>query len=186
MEFHSVSWEQLQRDSFELARQINKANQHIDLIVAIARGGMSVAQLLSDFLGLPVATFTVSSYKDLQQQKLSEISFHVGGDVKNKHILLVDDISDTGKTFERGIKYLHELGVSSIQTAAPFIKPGTAHLPDFYRTKTAAWVVFPYEIRETVDSVAAVMRRENQPNEAIISKLKDLNIADHYIKSFLT
>ena len=38
-------------------------------------------------------------------------------DLKNKKILLVDDISDTGKTFIRGIQYIKSLGAENIKTA---------------------------------------------------------------------
>jgi len=90
MDFLPVSWQRLQDDTFALSQQIEKSGNHFDLIVAIARGGMAIAQILSDFLSLPVATFTVSSYKDLSQNKLSDISYHLGGDIKNKNILLKD------------------------------------------------------------------------------------------------
>ena len=88
MKFLSLSWQHFHKDTFALAKKIEDSKQKIDLIVAIARGGMTVAQILSDFLSLPVATFTMSSYKDLFQKETAEVSFHVGGDIKNKRILL--------------------------------------------------------------------------------------------------
>lgn len=144
--------------------------------MAIARGGMTVAQILSDFLSLPVATFTVSSYKDLRQEKSSEVSFHVGGDLKNKHILLVDDVSDTGKTFERGAQYLNKLGAFSVATAALLVKPQSKHIPDFFVKKTSAWIVFPYEVKETILSVEKMMKKEKKTLDEIKEKLKKLKI----------
>ena len=185
MQFLSLSWQQLHKDTYKLAKEIEKTNKKFDLIVAIARGGMTIAQILSDFLSLPVATFTISSYKDLRQKKLSEIFFHVGGDVKDKHILLVDDISDTGKTFKRSIEYLHKLGVSSIGTAALLVKPHSSQVPDYFVTKTGDWVVFPYEIKETIMSLASVMKKEKKTRKEIEEKLKTLNISKMYIKTYL-
>lgn len=83
MEFLTVTWADLHNHSFRLAESIGNGGKKHDLIVAIARGGMSVAQMLSDFLALPVATFTISSYRDMQQKMLSDISFHVGGIIKH-------------------------------------------------------------------------------------------------------
>jgi len=121
----------------------------------------------------------------MQQRKLSEISFHIGGEVKNKHILLVDDISDTEKTLERGIKYLKNLGVSSIGTAALLVKPHSSQVPDYFVTKTGDWVVFPYEIKETIMSLTSVMKKENKTRKETEEKLKSLRISKNYIKNFL-
>ena len=172
-------------DTFALAKKIEDSKQKIDLIVAIARGGMTVAQILSDFLSLPVATFTVSSYKDLRQEKSSEISFHVGGDLKNKRILLVDDVSDTGKTFERGIQYLNKLGVVSVVTAALLVKPQSKHVPDFFVKKTSSWIVFPYEVKETILSVSKMMKKENKTVDEIKEKLRELKIPGLFVGNYL-
>ena len=153
MKYHSVSWNQLHTLTHSLTEKIQKDDIKLDLIVGIARGGLTIAHIASDFLKLPVASFTVSSYKDLKQQDLSDISYHVGGDLHQKNILLMDDVSDTGKTFVRGIKYLEELGAESIITASPFIKPWTKHLPDYYVQEVDEWIVFPYDIRETIEAL---------------------------------
>ena len=185
MQFLSISWKDFHKDTYLLAKQIEKAGKKFDLIVAIARGGMTVSQILSDFLSLPIATFTISSYKDLRQKDLPEISFHVGGNVRGKHILLVDDVSDTGKTFERGIKYLHKLGVSSIGTAALLVKPQSKHVPDYFVKKTSAWIVFPYEIKETILSVSAMMKKEKRTAGEIRNKLRKIKIPGGFIEELL-
>ena len=185
MEFLPISWQQLHKNVFTLSQQISAAEKKHHLIVAIARGGLTIAQILSDFLSLPVATFTISSYKELKQNKLSDISYHLGGDIKNKHILLVDDVSDSGKTFERGILYLHDLGVSSVTTASVFTKPHTVYVPNFFVSQTSCWIVFPYEVKETVESVVKVMKKENKTKEEIKNKLKAIKIPNQYIKTYL-
>lgn len=184
MEFLSLSWRQLHTLTFHLAKKINASPSRPDLIVAIARGGMSIAHILSDFLQLPVATFTVSSYKDMKQNKLSNIDYHVGGSLKNKHILLVDDNADTGKTFIRGIEHLKEMGALSIQTASPLIKPWTKHLPDFYVKKTDRWIIFPYEVRETIKQIAGSLKKQNKADGEIRKQLHNLKISSKYIDEF--
>lgn len=185
MKFLSLSWQQLHKDAFTLLRKIEASGQRLDLIVAIARGGMTIAQILSDFLSLPVATFTVSSYKDLHQGKSSDVSFHVGGDLKNKRILLVDDVSDTGKTFERGVEYLHKLGATSVATASLLVKPQSKYIPDFYVKKTSAWIVFPYEVKETILSVRKMMMKEKKTVEEIKEKLEELKIQKGFVEDYL-
>lgn len=185
MKFLSLSWQHFHKDTFALAKKIEDSRQKFDLIVAIARGGMTVAQILSDFLSLPVATFTVSSYKDLRQEKSSEISFHVGGDLKNKRILLVDDVSDTGKTFERGVEYLHKLGASSITTASLLVKPQSKYVPDFFVKRTSAWIVFPYEVKETILSVKKMMEEEKKTLDEIKEKLKGIKTPREFVEGYL-
>ena len=185
MKYHSVSWNQLHTLTHSLTEKIQKKNSKLDLIVGIARGGLTIAHIASDFLHLPVASFTISSYKDLKQQKMSDISYHVGGDLKNKNILLMDDVSDTGKTFIRGIEYLKELGASNIITASPFIKPWTTHMPDFYVKKVDEWIIFPYDIRETVEAIQANLRKEGKTNELIVRQLSLMKIQKKYITKYL-
>ena len=180
--FHTVSWINLHTSTFQLAQKIKKSGKKISLIVAIARGGMTIAQILSDLLSLPVATFTISSYKDMQQKDLSNISFHVGARLENKDVLLVDDISDTGKTFIRGKKYLTELGANSITTASLFTKPWTKYFPDFYNTQSNKWIILPYEVKETIDSITETMRKEKKTTIQIQTKLKQIGIPKEFIK----
>ena len=183
--FHTVSWSDLHTSTFKLAEKISKSGKRLSLIVAIARGGMTITQVLSDFLTLPVATFTISSYKDMQQKDLSDISFHVGARLENQDILLVDDISDTGKTFIRGTKYLKELGANSIITASLFIKPWTMYIPDFYHIQSDKWIILPYEVKETIDSIGLKMQKEGKTKIQIQTKLKQIGIPKPFINKLI-
>lgn len=186
MNYHSVNWKQLHALAHTLTEKIQKKNNSYDLIVGIARGGLTIAHIASDFLRLPVASFTISSYKDLIRQELSEISYQVGGDLKGKHILLIDDISDTGKTFMRGIKYLQDLGAMKITTASPFIRLGSKYMPDFYVQQIKdEWVVFPYDIRETVEAFQANLLKEGKSIEHISKQLSLIKIQKKYITRYL-
>jgi len=186
MKYHSVSWKQLHALTHSLTEKIIKKNIRPDLIVGVARGGLTIAHIASDFLKLPVASFTISSYKDFKQQELSDISYHVGGDLKGKHILLIDDISDTGKTFIRGKKYLSDLGATNITTASPFIRVGSKYTPDFYAKKMIdEWVVFPYDMRETVESIQSSLAKNSSSKEIIIRQLSLMKIPKKYITKYL-
>ena len=185
MNYHGVSWKELQLTTHLLSEKINTEGKKHDLIVGIARGGLTVAHIASDFLQLPVASFTISSYKDLKQQELTEISFHVGGDLKNKNILLMDDCSDTGKTFIRGREYLLGLGASCVTTAAPFIKPWTKHFPDYYIVEIDKWIVWPFDMRETIEDLQTVLRKEKKSDEYIEKQLVDLKIPKKFISRYL-
>ena len=93
-------------------------NEHFDLIVAIANGGIIPAAMLSQRLQLPVELLRIN-YRDSKQnpiysspQLLSEISF----DVKNKKVLLVEDRVKTGATVNYARELLKDAG--SVKTFA--------------------------------------------------------------------
>jgi len=177
MEFLSLKWNDLEEKTYLLSQKIKKSGQKLDLIVAVARGGLTIAQLLTDFLKLPITSFTVVSYRDLQQESIPKITFKIGNQLNNQKILLVDDISDTGKTFERGINYLKELGAKEIITASLLTKPWTTYIPDFYVGKAKEWVIFPYEIRETTEALFQKFRAQGKGDKEIKEIIQKLNIS---------
>jgi len=185
MKYYSVSWKQLHSTTHALTEKIIQDGRKLDLIVGIARGGLTIAHIASDFLKLPVASFTVSSYKDLKKQELSDISFHIGGDLKDKDVLLIDDNSDTGRTFVRGIKYLLGLGAKSVTTASPYIKVWTKHVPDYYVKKVDQWIVFPYEMRETVEALQTNLLKEGKTMDLVTRQLSLIKIPKRYITKYL-
>ncbi len=184
MQFFSLDWYEFHRYVSRLAEMIEKENDY-DLIVAVARGGLTISHILSDFLKLPITTFTISSYRDLQQQETVEVTFKIGNRLHDKKILLVDDISDTGKTFERGIKYLKDIGARTIRTASLFTKPWTKFTPDYYVEEIDKWIIFPYEGRETVEGLVKKFSQEGKTAAEIRQALKKLKLTDYYIGKFI-
>jgi hypothetical protein len=132
-----------------------------------------------------LASFTISSYKDLEKQEVLEISYEVGGSLAGKRVLLVDDVSDSGRTFERGIIHLQKLGATSIKTAAVFVKPTTKHLPDYSLLQTDKWIIFPFDKRETVLSLMKDYKKKGFTIEQIKHNLRELKIPDYIISEFV-
>ncbi len=55
-------------------------------------------------------------------------------DLKGRHILLIDDILDTGKTLKHMVDHLRGLGIASVRTAVLLRKEGRQEVviePDF-------------------------------------------------------
>lgn len=172
MEFTKISWEKLEKDCINLAQKINDTK--IDEIVSISRGGLVVSRLLSDLLKLPISHITIESYANLQQEKEPIVTQVSPREFKGETVLLIDDLSDSGKTFERGLLYLQELPITKVYTAAPYYKSHTTHMPDFTVEKIDAWIVFPYEIRETTEDIIAALGEEKG-----LAKLQELRIPQY-------
>ena len=154
---------------FELAEKINAEKCRTGqcpvpaIIVAISRGGLVVARILSDFLKLPIYNIAMESYKTMGENKEPVITQDLGSaDIKGKNILLVDEICDTGKTFERAVAYLNSAGRHGdrplqIKSACLITKTRSSFIPDYFCAKIDKWVIFPYEVRETVEELKGKM-----------------------------
>lgn len=150
MKYYKVSWPELENDCFKLAKKLEK--NKFDRILCISRGGLVWARMLSDLLNnLPISHLTVESYKDLKQQKTAKIT-ETPLKLKNEILLLVDEISDTGKTLKLVIDYLQSIKITNFKTLAPIIRSFTKPQPDYYLKIINEWVVFPYEGRETAQT----------------------------------
>lgn len=130
--FHKLSWTDLHRDALELYKN-QLSTLEVDQIVSICRGGDIVSRIFSDLLGnLPISHITLSSYQDLKKQKIPIITEEPQKDMTDKSILIIDEVSDTGATFEIAENYFNEKRhVKKLYTLSPYIKPHTKYVPDF-------------------------------------------------------
>lgn len=177
----SVQWQEYQTLAQDLADAILSRKKSFDIIVAIARGGLSTGLILSDFLKTSLASITIQSYTDIQKQGELVITNKLGMQIKNKHVLLVDDIADSGKTFKRAISYLKHLAPASLTTAAIFYKPHSAYRPDFFAKKTDRWILLPHEVTEWITTFTIKMKKEGKTRTDIQSFLKSLGYTDYQI-----
>ncbi len=171
MEFTKITWQQLEKDCIALAKKINGTK--CDEIVCISRGGLVVSRILSDLLDVKISNITIESYQNAKQEKEPVITQFLPETYKNETILLVDEVSDTGKTFERAVSYLKTLPIKKIYTAAPYIKSHTTFIPDFWEVTLDTWIIYPYEIRETKETFMKLF-----PQEEAVKRLIELEITD--------
>ncbi|MCX7955652.1 MAG: phosphoribosyltransferase family protein [Patescibacteria group bacterium] len=171
MTFYKLSWNSFYKDCLFLAEKILAKKKKIDRIIAISRGGLVPARILSDFLSLPISNIVISSYSNLKQLKEPEIVEVASFSWHNENLLIVDEVSDTGKTFKRALKHFKNKQTGKIYTCSPYIKPKTEHVPDFYIKKINAWIVFPYDLKETYQ---AVLKMEKRDKNKALEKLKKI------------
>lgn len=168
--FEFVSWQQMHRLCFELSRKIKESDREFDTIVSISRGGHIPSRMLSDFLGLPIFSVTIQSYKEFKQGKL-EITQKLGMFLEGQNVLVVDEIADSGKTLERAIGYLTKLRATSVATAVVCVKPQSNPKPDFFGSVSSDWVIFPYEVRETITSVWSLWKEAGKDVGELVEML---------------
>ena len=186
-----VSWQTYHSFAQKLAATILDNGTHADEIIAISRGGLTLGHLLSDFLRIPICSITIQSYVDIQRQGEVQITAGLKKQIRNKKILLVDDIADTGKTLKRAMSYLKRFHPASITTVTMFYKPHSHVRPDYFASITTKWILQPFEVTEWVYTFTHKMEAEGKSKKEIQNLLESLGYTDdqiafvrrHYLKT---
>ena len=89
------TWQQVEGACLDLSRQLVQDKWYPDYIVGISRGGLMPANLISQYLDIPMATLMVS----LRDGGIKVSDCGMAEDAYNgQNILVVDDINDQGST----------------------------------------------------------------------------------------
>jgi hypoxanthine phosphoribosyltransferase len=146
--FRYIGWAEYGKLTEALAEKIRSSGKIFDLVVGIARGGIPVAMVVSDRLGLKIDTITVKSYSGIAKRGSVRILSALTEDVKGKQVLVVDDLVDQGDTMS-GVKgFLSEKGAKDVETAVLIKKPWSKTQPDYFLETADEWIVFPFELTE--------------------------------------
>jgi len=149
--FLLLKWEDIMEQVDELALRIENDYQP-DMIVGILRGGLFVANLLSDILGIEeVYTLGLKSYRGIADRREVQI-YHwpTLPQLSERMVLLVDDVSDEGKTLWTAVnKIIKPLAPKAVKTAVLHIKPWTTFTPNYFVVKTSSWILYPWSRYES-------------------------------------
>ena len=155
IEYEVPAWDQIYEMLLEQSEKINKTGYQPDILVGIARGGMVPASILSDLLGVrQVVMIRIEFYDDIAKPGMQPvITQFLNVTVNGKKVLLIDDVSDSGLSLKIAKQYLIAEGAVEIKIATLYAKAITKTMPDFIEKITSRWIVFPWEIKETLQSV---------------------------------
>lgn len=86
-----------------ICRDISNSEWRPDYIVGLSRGGLVPATMISHYLGVPMHTLNVSLRDNRMGPEsnlwMAEDAFGYDPDIPTPNILIVDDINDSGATF---------------------------------------------------------------------------------------
>jgi len=125
-----LSWDDIKDIIEKLAEKINNLEKKPFYIYGVPRGGLIPATWLSHKTGIKYQQINA-----VQISKMADLS----------HILIIDDICDSGKT----VKEIRE-NYPKVKVACLYYKETASETPDIYgETVGDEWLVFPWETDET-------------------------------------
>lgn len=174
-----ISWKRFYHLARKLAHKIREARYMPDLIVAIERGGYMPARILSDLLQITDMTgFKVEHYRSSNIRPKALIQYPFRGSIENRNVLLVDDVSDTGDTFDTAVAHLLEHGrPQDLRTAVLHHKTVSKFVPDFYAQKIIKWrwITYPWAVIEDLSVFFKQMDPPPTTEEEFGSRLAEGN-----------
>ena len=153
-----MTWDDFGTATRQLAGAIHADGFAPDVVVAIARGGLTVAGALAYAL-------------DVKNCGAMNVEFYVGigerldvpvvipptldlVDVAGLRVLIADDVADTGHTL-RLVREVLAQHVSEARTAVLYTKPGTVVEPHYSWRETDRWIDFPWSVLPPVTDPTA-------------------------------
>lgn len=182
VELKVVSWNDVMTHLLHIVESMGKDGFKPDVVVGIMRGGVIAARLIGDLLGVDsISLMEIKFYKGIgEQRERPEVTQPLTINVEGKRVLVIDDIADSGNTMKTAIDYIREMKPLQVKTATLLLKPWTSFRPDYYGGETTMWIVFPWELGETIrelgnNSTQLVSKMDSELAGKIMTVMKILN-----------
>ncbi len=186
IEYEVPTWNQIYTMLLNIAQKIQSDNYKPDIIVGIARGGLVPTRVLTDLLeGPELAVIQIKFYVDIAKTKQEPtLKQALQTPILGKKALLVDDISDTGRSLKLAKTHLQTQGAAEIRIATLYANKATETMPDYCEKLTDSWIVFPWDAKETVRKIVQKNRGEQAVN-AEIAKLLNAGFSVELAQRFI-
>jgi len=139
------SYNEFVTDAKDLLEQIEVYKP--DALVAVARGGMTLAQLIGEAMDTR-EVYSVNSilYEDTKKLDHCKV-FNIPNLENRRKVVLIDDIVDSGESMKYIIAKLQNLYPEcEFKIATLFYKPTACLQPDFTVKEAKHWIEFFWEI----------------------------------------
>ena len=113
-----VGWEPVEK----LKEAVSASRADYDCVVGILNGGKEPAKAAAEALGVPVYWVRAKSYKGKKRGDIVFKNVSVPEDIKDKRVLLVDDIYDSGATLRHTRKWLQQMTTNPVEAAVLMTK----------------------------------------------------------------
>ncbi|MEM1662426.1 MAG: phosphoribosyltransferase family protein [Desulfurococcaceae archaeon] len=176
VEFQYVTWREVVEGCIELASRVKRDGFKPNIILSIVKGGLIPARIIADLLEVDEMCFIgVKFYKiAIQQDTKPRLTFPLTCSVRDKDVLVVDDVVETSRTIQLVVEELSRYGAKRIKTMALYVKKWSSLIPDYYYMMVDKWIVFPWEIVEAVRDgvdISSSIGEDSEIYNLILSKI---------------
>ncbi|WP_276259235.1 phosphoribosyltransferase [Haloglomus litoreum] len=159
-----LTWDYIDGLARDLSHEV-RGDYAPDTVVAIARGGLVPARIVCDYLDVDdLISIKVEHYVGTGEAGDGpSVKYPLAdGAVADKDLLVVDDIADTGRTFQHTVDHLEGLGQppAHVKTGALQLLPGSEAELDYVASypDEFAWMVYPWNfVEDMCDLVPRLM-----------------------------
>jgi hypoxanthine phosphoribosyltransferase len=142
-----LGWLEFGEAARHLASDVVAADFTPDVIVAVARGGLVLAGAIAYALDTKMCgSINVEFYTGVDERLPEPVLLPPTLDapsLEGKRVLIVDDVSDSGRTLVLVRDLLGEIA-ADVRTVCLYSKPRTLLEPDFVWKRTSRWITFPW------------------------------------------
>jgi len=174
-----VSFQEVYDMVRRVAEDVKTSGYDPTTVIGLARGGWIPARLICDFLGITdLLSLKVEHW--LQTGKTKDeatIRYPLNIDLSGKTLLVVDDITDTGKSLITSTEYLKQLNPSKMRTVTMQYFPKSKFKPNYFAEKVKEWMWFIYPwnwIEDTSTLIVRLMSMQNGKNMSHLAINKGL------------
>lgn len=176
MKVEIITWAKAYSLGKILSRKIKSSGYKPDIVVAIGRGGYVPARIVCDFLSIMNLTgVAVQHWGAAEKKEKAKIIAPLNMKIKNKNVLVIDDITDTGETMAIVVKYLKKQNPKNIKTGVLEHKTVSFFVPDFFAHKIVKWrwITYPWARYEDLPVfIGKMLKKKTMKTENIKAGLE--------------
>ena len=173
-----VTWQKVYGLCERLCRRILADGFRPDAIVGIARGGYMPARILADFFGvMNLAALKIEHYHGTRKSRQARIAHPLPAAFSGRRVLVVDDVSDSGDTFDLALAHLAgREALGEVRTAVLHHKTTSSRVPDYFAHKVIAWrwIIYPWALAEDLHTLSGELDAVPDDVAALGAKLREV------------
>jgi hypoxanthine phosphoribosyltransferase len=159
MSYEYISWNRFYRLCGTLYARIESAGFQPETIVAVERGGYPVARVLADYFDvMDLIGLKVEHYRGPDKLPQAVIPHPLQAGLGGKRVLVVDDVSDSGDTFNAVLPHIARRGEPAVlRTAVLHHKQTSSFRPDYHGqwVRKWRWITYPWAVVEDLTVLAS-------------------------------